>query len=254
MIMVTIFIHRLLQSFLLPPLNSLIIILLGVVFIKLQRTKRITLIIFGCLTLILQSTPYVAYKLNKFIAPVPLKISALKQAQAIVLLGGGVNTGSDEYDVNAVSNADTFVRIRYAAFLAKKNIDLPIFVSGGAIDSKDSEASLMKKALVNEFDVENDIYLEPDSKTTSENAKYTSRILQQYGISKIVLVTSVSHMRRAKALFEQNGIKVIPGATGYYSLGYYKLPLLWFIPTASAMSTVAAILHEIYGYIFDINL
>lgn len=251
--MITIFIHRLLQSFLLPPLNSLLIILLGVVLFKLQRSKRMLLILLGCLTLYLQATPYVAYKLNKMIAPEPMKLADLNQAQAIVLLGGGVSNNADEYNANAMSNSDTFVRIRYAAYLAKINPDLPIFVSGGAIDSKDSEASLMKRALVNEFDVENTIYLEPDSKTTSENAKYTARILQQYAISNIVLVSSASHMRRASALFQLNGIKVIPAPTGFYSLGFYKLPLLWFVPTASAMVTTSAILHEIYGYLYDVE-
>lgn len=251
--MITIFIHRLLQSFLLPPLNSLLIILLGVVLFKLQRSKRMLLILLGCLTLYLQATPYVAYKLNKMIAPEPMKLADLNQAQAIVLLGGGVSNNADEYNTNAMSNSDTFVRIRYAAYLAKINPDLPIFVSGGAIDSKDSEASLMKRALVNEFDVENPIYLEPDSKTTSENAKYTARILQQYAISNVVLVSSASHMRRASALFQLNGIKVIPAPTGFYSLGFYKLPLLWFVPTASAMVTTSAILHEIYGYVYDVE-
>lgn len=251
--MITIFIHRLLQSFLLPPLNSLLIILLGVVLFKLQRSKRMLLILLGCLTLYLQATPYVAYKLNKMIAPEPMKLADLNQAQAIVLLGGGVSNNADEYNTNAMSNSDTFVRIRYAAYLAKINPDLPIFVSGGAIDSKDSEASLMKRALVNEFDVENPIYLELDSKTTSENAKYTARILQQYAISNVVLVSSASHMRRASALFQLNGIKVIPAPTGFYSLGFYKLPLLWFVPTASAMVTTSAILHEIYGYVYDVE-
>jgi uncharacterized SAM-binding protein YcdF (DUF218 family) len=182
-----------------------------------------------------------------------MKISDLNKVGAIVLLGGGVSNSADEYNTNAMSNSDTFVRIRYAAYLAKINPDLPIFVSGGAIDSKDSEASLMKRALINEFDVENSIYLEPDSKTTRENAKYTARLLQQYAISNVVLVSSASHMRRASALFELSGIKVIPAPTGFYSLGFYKLPLLWFVPTASAMVTTSAVLHEIYGYVYDVE-
>lgn len=251
--MITIFIHRLLQSFLLPPLNSLLIILLGVVLFKLQRTKRTIIILFGCFTLYLQATPYIAYKLNQIIAPTPMRISDLGKVGAIVLLGGGVSNSADEYNTNAMSNSDTFVRIRYAAYLAKINPDLPIFVSGGAIDSKDSEASLMKRALINEFDVENPIYLEPDSKTTRENAKYTARLLQQYAISNVVLVSSASHMRRASALFELSGIKVVPAPTGFYSLGFYKLPLLWFVPTASAMVTTSAVLHEIYGYVYDVE-
>jgi uncharacterized SAM-binding protein YcdF (DUF218 family) len=204
--MITIFLHRLLQSFVLPPLNSLIIIVLGAYFFKVHRTRAWVFMLIGCLGMYIQATPYFAYKLNRWLAPEPMQISALKDVQAIVLLGGGVNTYAGEYSVNAVSNTDTFIRIRYAAFLAKKNPDLPIFVSGGAIDTNDSEASLMKRALQNEFEVENPIYLEPDSKTTSENAKYTARILLQYGISKVALVSSASHIKRASALFERNGI------------------------------------------------
>lgn len=251
--MITIFLHRLLQSFILPPLNSLIIIVLGAYFFKVHRTKGGIILLIGCFSLYLQSTPYFAYKLNRWLSPEPMQLSSLNQAQAIVLLGGGVNTYAGEYNVNAVSNSDTFIRIRYAAFLAKRNPDLPIFVSGGAIDTKDSEASLMKKALQNEFEVENPIYLEPDSKTTSENAKYTSRILLQYGISKVILVSSASHIKRAGALFERNGIKVIAAPTGFYSLGYYRLPILWFVPTANAMMVTSSVLHEVFGYIYDVG-
>ena len=251
--MTTIFLHRLLQSFLLPPLNSLIIILLSVYFYKVHRTIFRVIFMVGCFTLYLQATPYVAYHLNKLIAPAPMKVSQLNDAQAIVLLGGGVNTSAEEYQLSAISSSDTFVRIRYAAYLAKRNSELPIFVSGGAIDSKDSEASLMKKSLRDEFDVENPIYLEPDSKTTKENAVYTSRLLQQYGISKIVLVTSASHERRASALFRQSGIHVIPAPTGFYALGYYKLPLLWFVPSPTAMNTTSAVLHELIGYYYDVG-
>ncbi len=252
--MFTILIHRLLQSFLLPPLNSLIIILLGALFFKLHRTRGKIVFTLGCISLYLQATPYVAYHLNMLIAPKPLIASEVKGSQAIVLLGGGVSNSAEEYNVNAISNPDTFVRIRYAAYLAKKNPSLPIFVSGGAIDTKDSEASLMKKALQLEFGVSNKIYLEPDSKTTNENAIYTSRILQQYGFSKVILVTSASHMRRAKALFEKSGIIVVPAPTGFYSLGYYRLKVLWFIPTANAMSTTYSIIHELIGYIYDLGV
>lgn len=250
--MTIIFIHRLLQSFLLPPLNSLIIILLSALFFK-NNTKRKIGIAVGIITLYLQSTPYVAYHLNMMISPPPMKSSVLSNVNAIVVLGGGTNTNATEYEMSAVPNVDTFSRVRYAAYLAHKDPTLPVFTSGGAIDSKSSEASLMRDTLKNEFKVTNKILLEPDSRTTSENAKYTSKILLEYHISKIALVTSASHMRRAKALFEQNGIDVVPAPTSYYYLGYYKLKILWFVPTAVAMSTTSAILHEIIGYIYDVD-
>jgi uncharacterized SAM-binding protein YcdF (DUF218 family) len=252
--MLTIFIHRLLQSFLMPPFNSLLIIVLGMFFFKLQRTKAYFLLILGCCTIYLQATPYVAFHLNKAIAPAALSPKDLFKGQALVVLGGGVNNSAFEYNVNAISNQETFARVRYAAFLAKKIPQRPIFVSGGAIDTKDSEASLMRAALREEFEVSNHIILEPDSKTTNENARYTARLLQQYGISTIVLISSASHMRRARALFEQNGIKVIPAPTAFYSLGFYKLPYLWFIPSASAMVATSNVLHELLGYWYDVEL
>ena len=103
--MLMIFIHRLLQSILLPPLNSLTIILLGALFFKKRCTKNI-IIVLGCLSLYIQATPYVAFHLNKLIAPQPMKLSQLKDVQAIVVLGGGVNNHIPEYknefDVSAL--------------------------------------------------------------------------------------------------------------------------------------------------------
>lgn len=252
--MLTVFLHRLLQSFLLPPLNSLLIILLGLYYFKLHRTRSKVILLIGCLSLYLQATPMVAYKLNRLVAPASMKLSLLANAQAIVLLGGGVNSSAAEYNVNAISNPDTLVRIRYTAYLAKKQPQLPIFVSGGAIDTKDSEASLMRNALHNEFAIKNSIYLEPDSKTTAENARYTAHLLQQYGISRVVLVSSSNHVRRAAALFKQNGIQVISAPTGFYACGYYRWPLLWFIPNSYAMTVTSSVIHELLGYIYDVQL
>lgn len=186
-----------------------------------------------------------------------MQMSDLKDAKAIVVLGGGVNNYipeyKGEYEVTALSNTETFARVRYAAFLARRVPDLPIFVSGGAIDTKFSEASLMKIALQDEFHVYNPIYMEPDSKTTSENAKFTANLLVKYKISQVVLVTSASHMRRAKALFEKNGIHVIAAPTNFYSLGYQTMPLLWFVPTSNALGVTSAVLHELIGYIYDVD-
>jgi hypothetical protein len=82
--MTTIFLHRLLQSFLLPPLNSLVIIVLGLYFFKVQRTIARILLVIGCLSLYLQSTPYLAYHLNKLVSPPVMKVSDFDSAQALV--------------------------------------------------------------------------------------------------------------------------------------------------------------------------
>ena len=49
----------------------------------------------------------------------------------------------------------------------------------------------------------------------NKNAVNTYHILEPMGIKKIILVTSAAHMPRAVALFEHQGLEVIPAPTDY---------------------------------------
>ena len=57
--------------------------------------------------------------------------------------------------------------------------------------------------------------LEERSRNTSQNAVFTADILARRGIDRILLVTSAIHMPRSKALFEAQGLEVIPAATDH---------------------------------------
>lgn len=252
--MLVVFVHQIVQSFLLPPLNCVLLVLIGLLLQNRYRLFANFLIFLACVLIYLQATPYVAHKLSILLEQRPITVEEVREAKAIVVLGGGVSYSAEEYNTNVISNNSTLVRLRYAAKLAKENPKLPIITSGGNVDGIVSEASLMKKVLVTEFGVTNKIYIEDKSATTEENAKNTSEILQnKLHVKKIILVTSATHIRRAKALFKQNGIEAFGAPTGYYSLGFYTQPILWFVPTTAAMSQISAILHELIGYVHDVG-
>jgi len=58
--------------------------------------------------------------------------------------------------------------------------------------------------------------LENDSENTAENAFYSAEILREKNIKTIILVTSAMHMPRSVALFEAQGLNVIPAPTGLF--------------------------------------
>ena len=124
-------------------------------------------------------------------------------------------------------------------------------VTGGALSYGDSEAKVMKRALINELGVTNVILTDDRATTTTENAQYVANILQQYNIHNVLIVTQAFHARRSIALFNKYGINAFAGSTDYYATGYYIKPILWLVPTASAMQQTSSILRELVGYWYD---
>ena len=248
-----IFVHRLLQSFFLPPLNGLLIILFGLILMRWKSFLGKVIIMVGMFFIYAQSTPYVANFLSKKIELPPFDNTQMISIQAFVVLGGGVNNNSAEYDANVVANSSTFARLRYTAYLAKRYPDKLIIVTGGALAYGDSEAQVMKRALVDEFGVTNPILTEDKAITTNENALFVTQILHQYNINNVLIITQAYHARRAVALFSKYGVKAYPGSTLYYSTGYYIKPVLWFLPSAGSMLQTSSVIHEYVGYWYDMN-
>jgi uncharacterized SAM-binding protein YcdF (DUF218 family) len=248
--MTLIIVHRLLQSFLLPPLNSILIIVFGLCLAKKYRWTRKIIISLGVLTFYIQSTPFFAYHLNKSIELPPLKDEQIKTAEAIVVLGGGLNGHSYEYPVKAMPNTETLTRLNYTAYLAREYPNLPIITSGGYTGMHYTEGKVMRYTLITRYHVTNPISVEDSSRNTDENAKYVAKILQEKGIKKVVVVSQAYHLKRACMVFRKYGIEPIPASTDYIYYLDAVTPALAFIPTASAMRFTSRALHEIIGYWF----
>jgi len=138
-----------------------------------------------------------------------------QEAQAIVILGAGLRGNSTIRQPNL--NPSLLERVRFGAFLQRKT-NLPILVSGKGSYPKVSEAEVMKRVLEEEFHTHVE-FVESESNSTLENAKFTIQLLKEQNITSIYLVSNSWHLKRASFLFEQyaNSIEIIPIADFAYA-------------------------------------
>ena len=138
-----------------------------------------------------------------------------KKAQAIVILGAGLTNSSTMQQPNL--NATLLERVRFGAYLQRKT-KLPILVSGAGSHAIDTEASVMKQVLEDEFHAHVD-FVEERSNSTKENAQFTFEILKHNNIKSIFLVSNSWHLKRAEYMFEKytDDIEIIPIADFAYA-------------------------------------
>lgn len=229
-----------------PPAINLILLLLAALLFYRYRRTAITLFTASFLTLLLASLPIVSQSLRSTLLqhpPIPVGKLATYQADAIIILGGGLWSYATEYGGPSLIQ-DGLYRTRYGAFISR-HTGLPIIVSGGsAIKNGTTEAPVMARVLREEFSIDN-IIIEDQSKNTFENARNSVHIAKARGFNKIFLVTSAIHMQRAVETFSQYDIKIIPAPTGPDESG--KINIRYFIPQGRSISLLSSVLHEYCG-------
>ncbi|HEU0186566.1 MAG TPA: YdcF family protein [Gallionellaceae bacterium] len=239
------FLTNLISTILLPPLNLLAMALAGLLLWRRRPRLAYGLLASAFALLWLLSTPFVAESLLHSLEPPALNIRSddLPVADAIVVIGGGTNFYAPEYGGDTVSHA-TLQRLRYAARLYRETAK-PVLVSGGKpLGNATSEAQQMRSVLEQEFRIPVQ-WSEEESNNTRENARYSYRLLLQYGIRRIYLVTHAWHMPRARQAFESAGFEVIPAPTVFTTR--YQTDLLAWVPSAEALHDSRIYLHEQIG-------
>lgn len=239
--------NNLLSALLLPPLNGLLPVLLGVVLWRSRSRLARSLVILGVLLLGALSLGVVARAL---LAPLEAKHPPLAPAawarlpvDAVVVLGAGRYRSPPEFAADDVAGP-ALERLRYGALLARAS-GRPLLVTGGAPDGgQRSEGEAMRDALQRDFGV-GVRWVESASANTAENARLSATQLLPQGARRIALVTHAWHMPRAVAAFERAGFVVLPAPTAYRALR----PLLPtdFVPRAGAMNESSVALHEWIG-------
>lgn len=239
----------LLSLLLLPPASPLLLVLLGVVVIGVSKRWGRALCTVGAILLWVLSCNATAYGLNQMLLRTypPISMEALKQAQAIVVLGGGVDVYAPEYGQATLSTA-AYQRLVHARYL-KSLRDLPLVYSGGkgwaaASVQTQSEAQVAADVLKRDFGLS--FFLTDDtSRDTHENALHSYAILAAKDIRRIALVTHDWHMQRSVTQFEAAGFEVFPAP-----MGFTQPPLRWetdFLPSAGGLVSTQRVLHEWLG-------
>jgi uncharacterized SAM-binding protein YcdF (DUF218 family) len=235
------------KSIILPPGLFFMLLAIGMLFLYKHPSSGKTVLWLGILISYLLSTPFVANRLAELVETYPaldMNELATYDAGAIVILSGARERNAIEFGGDSVSR-NTLLRCRYGAFLHHKT-GLPILVSGGRVLDKEGKslAQTMAEVLVNEFHT-GAVWLEDKSRTTWENALFSSQFLEQRNIDSAYLVTQALHMPRSVTAFENAGLKVIPAPTAFVS-GKASATLA-FMPASHAIHTSHMALHEILG-------
>lgn len=229
------------SALLLPPLNLLLLLMLGIMLLKTRPRLARGLLCFGVAALWLLSTPVVSRALLQSLEQDTVLHST--DAQAIVLLGAGRYFNAPEYGSDSIGGY-ALERTRYAAHLARKT-GLPILSSGGTPDGDGSaEGLIMKQVLEQEFHVPVR-WVEDQSNNTADEARECWKILSPQGITKIALLTHAWHMPRSKKVFERAGFTVIPAPMGFSTGSPFSI--LQMLPSSKALQKTSLAIHEWIG-------
>jgi uncharacterized SAM-binding protein YcdF (DUF218 family) len=239
-------ITNIISSFLLPPLN---IILLGAAcMLLLKRNPRRGKQLIGILLVLLWvfSLSAVGNRLLKLLEEdAHTSVEQMHDAQAIVVLGAGTYN-APEYGGYTVNGA-TLERLRFAATLSRRT-ELPMLMAGGLPEGKRlPEAVLMKKVMEEEF-LAPVRWVEAKSDNTRQSAVNCRELLASSKVHTIVLVTHSWHMTRAKRIFERAGFRVLPAGTVFHTVG--KLSALSFLPNVEGMLNSATFFREAIGLLW----
>ncbi len=241
------YVIKLCYAWLLPP--GLFILALLAVCIFYRRSVRVTRLLPVMLLIYLMSISAVSDRLLKTLEdqyPQPT-LAELRDAGAIVILGGGSCGGVPDFDGEGQVAAGAANR-HFMGLRLYRALKLPVIISGGLVFPENGVEAATSIRLLKACGVaEQDLIPDARSRNTAENAKYTKEICQQKGFRKIILVTSAYHMPRSVALFRREGVDVIPYPTDYLTNKNLVLDAFAFTPKAYDLQNTSIVMKEYLG-------
>ena len=137
------------------------------------------------------------------------------RGDVIIMLGGGAMPDSPDVDGTGSLCSSPANRL-LATVRIYRMLHVPILLSGGQVYSDSgAEAKIARRVLLSLGVPEKDILVETRSINTTQNARFSSEIIEEKGFRRPILVTSAFHMKRAVLNFERAGIDVVPYPTDY---------------------------------------
>jgi len=231
---------------LLPLLLSPLFLLVVLASIALVLRRR-GLAVLALAILWLCSLPVVADSIWRAIEQHAVRpaIASASQAQAVVVLGGMTRDIRSEKGVETEwnENADRF----WAGLeLFKAGKAERLFLMAGRLPWEKNQTTegdwLRQKAIELGVPAEK-IWLSPEVQNTHQEAQAVAKELPG---GSILLVTSAFHMPRARAVFEAQGLKVLPFPVDFRVVEN-ETTILDFLPSAGALETNTSAMRELLG-------
>jgi uncharacterized SAM-binding protein YcdF (DUF218 family) len=252
-----IFLSKLLPLFAYPLGLACLLLVLALAFHRNARV-RWGLTLTAVLILWLSSTTGLSNLLARSLEYRYQPPDEIPAAEVAVVLGGGTDPAVPPRSSVEINSAGD--RVLYAAELYRQGLARRLLLTGGEISWQtggfSSPAEDMAAILTTIGVPQEALWLETESLNTYENALFCAEMLAESGIQTILLVTSAMHMPRAVALFEAQGLEVIPLPVDYSvtdevlgegdtntALG----KVLDIIPNASNLTLTTAALKEYFG-------
>jgi uncharacterized SAM-binding protein YcdF (DUF218 family) len=237
-----------LTALVLPPTGPLLLALLGLLIATRRRTAGVALAAMCIVvTLALGSHAVARLLAHELLPPVaPVQASALRDVQAIVVLGAGIWVDPPEYG-SAQPNEAALVRLRYAARLARQTGKPLAFVGGlgwGGMDGAETEGTVARRMLQEDYGLQVR-WLDDRSRDTEENATRMAELARRDGVRRIALVTDAIHMPRAAAAFRRAGFEVVPAPTDFP--GPQLNAVLEWLPSAAGLVACRHVIREWLG-------
>ena len=180
-----------------------------------------------------------------------LDLETIPSPSAIIMLGGAVDQISGEAH-GQLALTEAGERFTETLRLARLYPGVPIILSGGSgaiVLGSISEAESTMSGLVALGVDRARLRIEGQSRTTAENATFTSELFKtEPALAKgpVLLVTSAAHMPRAAGAFRQAGIAVVADPVDYRTRGLGDAFRIRNPPSDGWAATDAAI-HEWFG-------
>lgn len=252
-----VFLSKLLPLFVYPVGMTCLLLALALILNRHKRL-RVVLTLAGLLVLYLASNRWVSYSLAQSLEWRYLPPEMLPQVDAVVVLGGA--TESQQYPRPSVEVNGAGDRVLYSAQLYRDGVAPVLLLSGGSIDWQDGDGGSPAQdmaAILNEIGIpDSALWLQNRSQNTHEDAVYSAALLKEAGITRVILVTSAAHMPRSVALFEHEGIEVIPAPVDYtitregwqtLTNGGWQAKLISLVPNSSSLGLTTSVMKEYLG-------
>lgn len=217
---------------------------LAVYLWKKRRERRAAgvLMLLSCV-LYLLSTGAVADRLMGDLEGV-YEVPEAPEGDVIIMLGGGAIAGVRDVDGVGMLAQSPSARLLTVVRLYRIH-HLPILLSGGQVFSDTgSEAEIARRVLRSLGVPDEMIYTETQSRTTGQNAQYTTQILRREGFVHPILVTSAFHLPRAVLNFEKEGVSVTPYPADFWVSAAPQFYAMKLAPSAGALLVNTVFLQE----------